>query len=159
MDQFGAASQQECYHSLFPFCSTKTSKKRKFFPLHTLFISFLQLHIHKVSITLLIFLFWILFLCSLPNSAHFLSICMFRSKPTNIGRRKSKIANQFCVFRNWKEPSFFISISYNLTHFETIKFSKKRHLCSIFHWTNIDSWLRFYSTMNWATVYFIGKLI
>ncbi|KAF3965545.1 hypothetical protein CMV_010276 [Castanea mollissima] len=29
MDQFGAASQQKCYHPLFPFRSTETSKKRK----------------------------------------------------------------------------------------------------------------------------------
>ena len=113
-------------------------------PFHALFVSFLQLHIHKVSITLLIFLFRILFLCSLPNSAHFLSICMFCSKPMDIGKRKSKITNQFCLFKNWIEPSFLSrnnSISYNLTHFATIKISKKMHFCLIFHWTNIDSWL------------------
>ena len=80
-------------------------------------------------------MFRILFLCSLPNSAHFLSICMFRSKPTDIGKRKSKIANQFCVFKNWKEPSFFVSISYNLTHFATIKFSQKK---CIFVWSFIE---------------------
>ncbi|KAK7839143.1 hypothetical protein CFP56_018743 [Quercus suber] len=32
MDQFGAASQQECYHPLFPFPSTKTSKKKEILP-------------------------------------------------------------------------------------------------------------------------------
>ena len=32
MDQFGAASQQECYHSLFPFRSTKMSKIKEILP-------------------------------------------------------------------------------------------------------------------------------
>ena len=32
MDQFGAASQQECYHPLFLFRSTKMSKKKEILP-------------------------------------------------------------------------------------------------------------------------------
>ena len=32
MDQSGAASQQECYHSLFPFRSTKMSKIKEILP-------------------------------------------------------------------------------------------------------------------------------
>ena len=77
-------------------------------PVRSLSISYLQLHKHKVSIALLILLFWILNLCSLANLAHFRSICVFRFKTTDIGNRKSKIANQFCLFRNWKEPFSFI---------------------------------------------------
>ena len=77
-------------------------------PVRSLSVSFLQLHTHKVSIALLILLFRILNLCSLPNLAHFHSICVFRFKTTNIGNRKSKIANQFCLFRNWKESFSFI---------------------------------------------------
>ena len=74
--------------------STKMGKRKgNSSPFHTLFVLFLQFRIHKFYLTLSIFLFRILFLCSLPNSTHFLSICMFLSK-------KSKIANQFCLFRN-----------------------------------------------------------
>ena len=77
-------------------------------PVRSLSISFLQLHTHKASIALLILLFRILNLGSLPNLAHFRFICVFRFKTTDIGNRKSKIANQFCLFRNWKEPFSFI---------------------------------------------------
>ena len=85
------------------FHSTKMGKrKRNSSPFHALFVSFLQFHIHKFCIMLLIFLFRILFLCSLPNSAHFLSICMFLS-------RKSKFANRFCLFKISKNAFFLIS--------------------------------------------------
>ena len=77
-------------------------------PVRSFSVSFLQLHTHKVSIALLILLFRILNLCNLPNLAHFRSICVFRFKTTDIGNRKSKIATQFCLFRNWKEPFSFI---------------------------------------------------
>ena len=83
--------------------STRMGKRKgNSSPFHALFVSFLQLRIHKFCITLLIFLFRILFLCSLPNLAHFLSICTFLSK-------KSKFANQFCLFKISKNAFFFIS--------------------------------------------------
>ena len=84
--------------------STKMGeRKRNSSPFHTLFVSFLQFCVHKFCLMLSIFLFQILFLCSLPNSAHFLSICMFLS-------RKSKFANQFCLFKISKNAFFFFYI-------------------------------------------------
>ena len=77
-------------------------------PIRSLSVLFLQLHTHKVSIALLILLFRILNLYSLPNLAHFHSICVFCFKTTDIVNRKSKIANQFFLFKNWKEPFSFI---------------------------------------------------
>ena len=101
--------------------STKMGKRKgSSSPFHTLFVSFLQFHIHKFCLMLSIFLFRILFLCSLPNSPHFLSICMFLS-------RNPKSQTNFASSEIEKNPPFLSrnnSISYNLTHFATNKISK-----------------------------------
>ena len=82
--------------------STKMGKRKgNSSPFHTLFVLFLQFRIHKFCLTLSIFLFQILFLCSLPNSAHFLSICMFLS-------RNPKSQTNFASSEIEKNPPFFI---------------------------------------------------